>query len=216
MYFNYTHDGPGLQINNTDGPGVQDTEGTDDTDNTNDVQKLGAGIVSNIHVHVHQTMFDSLLIFRESNRQNTVFAAIDPIRPKDQYLPYIPECHNDTLERTKGRLMELALGPRKAQLLCEATKPGLVWTKTPTANCASSSGASGVGADKDASASTDHYGYHGRLIDLHCLENIRLEAGDALTIVAFNKAPATSTAGKFTRSENGWKGPGVYENGEFA
>merc|ERR1711966_353508 len=55
-----------------------------------------------------------------------------------------------------------------------------------------------------------------RRMDMHCLDNIRLEPGDTLTFVAFNKARPTSTAGVITRGSLGHTNAGVYEEGLFA
>jgi hypothetical protein len=53
-------------------------------------------------------------------------------------------------------------------------------------------------------------------MDLHCMKNIHLEAGDTITVVAFNKARPTSTSGQMTRAGPAFKGPGVFEKGLFA
>lgn len=53
-------------------------------------------------------MFDLLFIFKESNESHRVFKAIDTMRPKDHYLPYVPEYHG-TLERTKDCVDRLAM-----------------------------------------------------------------------------------------------------------
>jgi hypothetical protein len=181
------------------------------------IQQLGAGTVSNIHIHTHQSMFDSLLVFKESNRGDKVFQAIDSLRPEGTRLPYIPECHNDTLEATKVRLVELALGQGRAQLLCEATKPGLVWEAIPTAARAhSATEKEGSSSGTGTHAPHAPHAYHDRLMDLQCLKNIRLEQGDTITVVAFNKARPTSTAGPVTRSSPSRWGRAVYEGERFA
>ena len=204
IYFNYTHDWRDDEhLPNSDPRDEQLAAGV------RGVQGLGAGTLSNIVLHAHQTMFDALFIFKESNQSRKVFEAIDTLRPKDQYLPYIPECHKTTLEEIKDRVTKLAMRQGGGELVCEVTKPGLVWTQTPSGSV---DGAHG----EDSAAAPPSYAYRDRLTDLHCRKNLRLEPGDTLTFLSFTKSRPSSTLGPVRRGSSAARVAGIFERPRFA
>ena len=219
IYYNYTHDW------RDDIVGVEDDEDNDDerlAAGVNGVEGLGAGTISNLVGHVHHSMFDSLFVFKETNMSRNVFRAIDSIRPRGHYLPHIPECHNETPEEVKERAIQLALGPGRGELICEVTKPNLIWLETPSGklpsadDVPSSSSLRGANQDDSSKDVNPMYMYRDRQMDLHCLENIRLEPGDTLTFLSFSRSRPTSTLGRIQPYSQGHKNAGIFEGGLFA
>ena len=204
IYFNYTHD-----WRDDDGLPAGLPEDERLAAGVKGVQGLGAGTISNIVGHVHMHVFDSLFIFKESNKSHKVFNAIDTLRPMNHHLPYIPECHNASLEQTKDQVTTLAMQQGGGELVCEVTKPGLVWIQTPSGSVDVNDGDDG----KERTAKPASYAYRDRQMDLHCREDIRLEPGDTLTFVSFTKSRPSSTLGRVQRGSYAGSTLGIFEEG---
>ena len=197
IYYNYTHDWRD----------DRDRPGWDPADErlaagVGGVQGLGAGTVADVVVHAHQGVFDALFVFRETDQNRGVFAALDALRPAGGHLPLVPECHGTTLARTKERALALAAAAG-GELLCEAARPALAWVRTP----------GGSAAADDAAAADGNYAYRDRQMDLRCKEDLRLAPNDTWTFVAFTRSRPTSTAGRVRRGSPAHAALGVFEEG---
>ena len=127
---------------------------------------LSSGFMSNFILHTHQTIMDSVFLFLAHD--NSVLEIVDSLR-QDRDYPLILDCLDDPgvydIEAAKQELL-LKIMSSGAQLVCEATRPSLL-LKT------------------DSAGNTHAYD---KRAQLNCLQGrVPLDAGDVLTVLAFNE-----------------------------
>lgn len=128
---------------------------------------LGPGLLKNFIVHTHQTVMDSIFVFKGAG----VGTALEKFR-RDAALPIILDCHGEqggfSIEQAKREIFS-SLPTTDAELVCEATKPSVHF------EC------SGHEESQECHA-------YDRRLQLNCLESVHLEPLDTLWVVAFNRA----------------------------
>lgn len=146
---------------------------------------LANGTMGNFVLHTHQTIFDSAFLIKTSN--DDIFNAFERFRGK-QRLPMILDCHDGgmDLEVAKAELLSI-VNRHKGQVVCEATKPSLVFVE---------------GGNGEIHA-------HDKRSKLNCLkEPVSLNQGDRLVALAFN----TVHENKYTRQSKAFKEQNVFSD----
>eukprot|EP00924_Labyrinthula_sp_SR-Ha-C_P010825 augustus_masked-scaffold_35-processed-gene-2.61-mRNA-1 protein AED:1.00 eAED:1.00 QI:0/-1/0/0/-1/1/1/0/776 len=134
---------------------------------------LGAGTMKNFILHTHMSYTDSLYVIKGDNVYKTLSDALTNKGERELVLPHIFDCHeNDKDKFNKEELLKLVLSDTTNQLVCEAAKPTLVLY------CSDETGENCI--------------YRDRRIDFNCVEEVRLEEEDTLTVIAFNRVGQTS------------------------
>lgn len=153
--------------------------------------ELSSGYMSNLIYHTHQTMADSVFIFKSSS-DSTVMNAVDSFRQGRDY-PVILDCSsgsNNTLEAAKEELFRLISGAG-GQLVCEMTKPSLLFSP-------------------DSRGMLQAYD---KRAQLNCLKGqIPLNVGEVLTVLAFNERRPH----KLTRGSRAFAEQEPYDLGSFS
>mmetsp|Transcript_20667 Transcript_20667/g.45118 ORF Transcript_20667/g.45118 Transcript_20667/m.45118 type:complete len:592 (+) Transcript_20667:43-1818(+) len=121
---------------------------------------MGPGTWKNFVLHTHQTIFDSMRVYKGSGLN----PKLEQFR-KSRKLPIVLECQDMQLDETKAELFNLLDSDDTAEIVCEVTKPSLIF------DCVNNN--------------TDCHAYD-KNARLQCKENIRLLPNETLTLVAFN------------------------------
>mmetsp|Transcript_27409 Transcript_27409/g.33476 ORF Transcript_27409/g.33476 Transcript_27409/m.33476 type:complete len:280 (+) Transcript_27409:2-841(+) len=136
--------------------------------------KLGPGKMTNFIMHTHMSFVDSVYVFKD--KLGRVYNSLEKYRTtlkNATTMPYIFECHGETMEEGKSEIIGVALDAG-AELICEATKPSM------QLYC-------------DGSDSNITCIYRDKRFDLNCRKETRFERDESIIVVAFNRVRNTST-----------------------
>jgi hypothetical protein len=165
---------------------------------THNTSRLGPGwLTGPFVVHMHQSIADSGFVFVGRG----LSAALDAEVRRGRNLPLVLECAGggargalggsaragpSSLAEAKQTLARLVEGLPRVRLLCETTRPGLVFDA-----------ARGIAMDKSN--------------ELNCLDRVRLDEGEEITVVAFTAVRPHN----LTRGSEAHEKMSVFARGRF-
>ncbi|GBG32821.1 Hypothetical Protein FCC1311_090462 [Hondaea fermentalgiana] len=127
-----------------------------------------SGTAREFHVHTHQTMADSVFVFRGKN----AFLTLEPFR-NQLALPSLIECNSQlggSMDAAKKKVLTAVMEAENVELVCEMTKPSVIF-------------------DCNGYEETGECLAYDKRVALRCLDSIRVDKGDEIAVLAFNRAP---------------------------